>query len=117
MKFKCDENLPQSASHILRSAGYDTSNVWEEELMGCKDIVLIQRCKIEERILISLDLDFSDIRTYPPGNYPGIVILRLKKYNTRQIIERIRQLIAIFSRETPEKKLWIVEKKKIRVNE
>ena len=117
MKFKCDENLPQNASDILKEAGYDTTNIWEEELTGCEDKVLIEKCKFEDRILISLDLDFADIRVYPPRNYPGIVILRLKKYDIRQVIEKIRQIILLFSQETPEHKLWIVEKKKIRIRE
>ena len=68
MKFKCDENLPQNASDILKEAGYDTTNIWEEELTGCEDKVLIEKCKFEDRILISLDLDFADIRVYPPRN-------------------------------------------------
>ena len=117
MKFKCDENLPKTACEILKKAGYDATDIWEQKLEGCEDEFLIEKCKKEGRILISLDLDFSDIRTYPPRNSPGIIVLRLKKFNIQQINEKIRQLIKTLVRESPEKKLWIMEKSKVRIRE
>jgi hypothetical protein len=31
----------------------------------------------EKRALITLDLDFADIRSYPPEQYAGLIVLRL----------------------------------------
>ena len=71
LKFKVDENLPEIAAKLLREAGFDAETVLSEELGGSPDSVLAAVCLAEGRALVTLDLDFSDIRTYPPGDYPG----------------------------------------------
>jgi hypothetical protein len=50
--------------------------VW---LSGAEDATIAVRCRTEGRILITLDLDFANIRAYPPAEYAGIIILRSKK--------------------------------------
>jgi len=48
--------------------------------------------------LITLDLDFSDIRTYPPYEYPGFIILRLKKQNKNYVIDYFKKFIGIIKK-------------------
>jgi hypothetical protein len=36
-------------------------------------------CEREDWILLTLDLDFSDIHAYPPEEFPGILVLRPDK--------------------------------------
>jgi predicted nuclease of predicted toxin-antitoxin system len=43
--------------------------------LGSPDKNIIEVCQQENRILVTLDLDFADTRAYPPQNYPGIIIL------------------------------------------
>lgn len=78
MTFKIDENLPKDAAELLRSRGFDAETVREESLAGAGDDVIADTIQRENRVLITLDLDFSDIRTYPPEHYSGIVVLRSK---------------------------------------
>jgi Domain of unknown function (DUF5615) len=73
MKFKIDENLPiEPLAEYLKSQGNDAHTVYDEGIAGAKDEVIGRKCKQEERVLITLDQDFSDIRPYPPGLYSGI---------------------------------------------
>ena len=44
---------------------------------GASDVEVAAVCIGEERVLVTQDLDFSDIRTYPPAEYYGIVVFRL----------------------------------------
>ncbi|MFN0170984.1 MAG: DUF5615 family PIN-like protein [Bryobacteraceae bacterium] len=66
MKFKTDENLPVEAATALRDAGFDAETVWDEALAGSDDATIAERVRREGRILITLDLDFANIRAYPP---------------------------------------------------
>jgi Domain of unknown function (DUF5615) len=75
MRFKTDENLPLALCEILRSAGHDAASVREQSLVGRPDTDIAAVCMAEKRAIVTLDLDFSDIRTYPPGSYAGIVVL------------------------------------------
>ena len=55
MKFKIDENLPIDAAELFRLAGYEAETVFTENMQGCSDRVLIQKCWGESRILVTLD--------------------------------------------------------------
>ena len=77
MRFKTDENLPPEVPTLLRESGHDTLSVWDEQLRGKPDVDLARACQRERRALITLDTGFANIRTYPPGQFPGIIVLRL----------------------------------------
>lgn len=62
MKVKVDENLPREVADLFRQAGHDTATVEEEGLGGKPDAIVASFVKREERLLVTLDLDFSDIR-------------------------------------------------------
>jgi len=59
--------------------GHDAHTVADEQLSGASDQTLLQACRTEGKNLITLDLDFSDIRAYAPGTDPGIWVLRPPK--------------------------------------
>ncbi len=68
MKFKVDENLPVEIADLLRSAKHDVTTVHSQRLMGAVDPRIIAICREEGRVLVTLDLDFSNVRAYPPKN-------------------------------------------------
>jgi predicted nuclease of predicted toxin-antitoxin system len=117
MKFKLDENIPVEASALLREAGHDAVTVLDQQMGGKADEHIIQVCSQEQRALITLDLDFADIKTYPPSNYHGIFVLRVKRQSRSKVMEAVTKLIPHLPSETIEKQLWIVEEDKIRIRE
>jgi hypothetical protein len=86
MRFKVDENLPDEAAEHLMCAGHDATTVVGEGVRGCSDSALALRCKDESRVLVTLDLDFADLKTYPPSAYPGSVVLRLARQDKTLIL-------------------------------
>jgi predicted nuclease of predicted toxin-antitoxin system len=78
VRFKIDENLPTEAAEVLREAGFGADTVGDEDLSGSDDPAVANSARLEDRILVTLDLDFANIRAYPPHEHPGIVVLRLK---------------------------------------
>ena len=117
MRFKIDENLPTSVTTVLSNADHNVTTVFEEDMVGVSDYTLSNQCKSEKRILITLDLDFADIRAYPPGKHPGIVVIRLKSQDKITIIHGFQRLIKAFEENNPAGKLWIVEEERIRIRE
>jgi Domain of unknown function (DUF5615) len=59
---KLDEVLPRDAHTLLADAGHDAHSVTDEGLGGGPDPKVIAACLNENRILVTLDLDFADIR-------------------------------------------------------
>lgn len=93
MRFKLDENLPVDLAGMLLAAGHDASSVYAQSLGGESDSRVIDVCRSEKRTFVTLDLDFSDIRTYPPGDYHGIIILRLAKQDKSNIFATMVRLL------------------------
>ena len=77
MRVKLDENLPVQLKRLFAESGHDAATVVDEGLGGASDTEVAAVCIGEERVLVTQDLDFCDIRTYPPVEYFGIVVFRL----------------------------------------
>ncbi|MCI0683227.1 MAG: DUF5615 family PIN-like protein [Gemmataceae bacterium] len=77
MRFKLDENLPASLVDDFKAAGLDAATCRDEGIEGAGDPAIAAHAVAEGRALITFDLDFADIRRYPPGAHPDILILRL----------------------------------------
>ena len=72
MRGKVDENMPVESVDFLRTAGWACDTALDEGLGGADDPDLGARCQAEGRVLFTLDLDFADIRAYPPNEYIGM---------------------------------------------
>jgi predicted nuclease of predicted toxin-antitoxin system len=117
MKAKLDENLDSRLVEPLRKAGHDATSVVEQELSGIDDEPLLNLCKTEGRILVTLDLDFGNVLRYPSEDSLGLIVLRgpNQLLSTTQLL--VGTLIEALSKESPTGKLWIVEPGRLRIHE
>jgi predicted nuclease of predicted toxin-antitoxin system len=115
--FKLDENLPLDAETLLSDAGHDVETVLNERLAGQSDGRVFEASKAEGRILVTLDLDFADIRLYPPSTHPGIWVLRPRQQSIESILALLRGALSILRSETAQGRLWIVEPTRVRIHE
>lgn len=115
MRAKIDENMPVDAVRLLVDAGWDTSTVHDEHLVGAADQRVIETCQREGRVLFSLDLDFADIRTYPPEAWSGIVVLRPVEPDRDSVLALLAMAVRGFATEPVRQRLWIVEPHRIRI--
>lgn len=115
MRFKIDENPPVECVELLRQVHHDATTAVAEGLRGAVDPDLIAVCHREERILITLDQGFGDIRAYPPHRFPGIIVLRPQRQDKRRILELLSKLITRLTEEPLANRLWIVEETRIRI--
>ena len=113
MKFKIDENLPTEFAEILQEAGYDAMTVHQQKLKGEKDPILLEICQQEGRILVTLDLDFANIRNYPPEQFLGIIVFRVSRQDKPSLLSILQNIIPLFGQEKIIHHLWIVEEKRI----
>ena len=116
MKLKLDENLGKTPFELLKESGYNVCNVSMQNLQGADDDSLIKQVKQDERILVTLDLDFANPLRFPPHNYNGIAVLRLPSKASSKDLLNLTQTLSIALKESDiSKHLWIVEKDRIRI--
>jgi len=116
-RFKLDENIPRDAEALLRDAQHDVHSVFDEGADGGADDRLLDLCRSEKRILITLNLDFGDIRLYPPPSHSGIWILRPPSQGIGNTLVLLTAALALLDREPAEHRLWIVEHGRVRIRD
>ena len=87
-QIKVDEDLPEDVARIFSEAGSIADTVRQQGWGGSEDADLWDRVQAESRWLVTADKGFGDVRTYIPGTYVGIVLLRA-------VIESRRRYIAL----------------------
>lgn len=115
LKFKVDENLPVEVAVLLADAGHDAMTVPDQQLGGVPDVSLADTCRQEGRAVVTLDLDFADIRAYPPADYFGIIVLRLSRLDKHRLLHTVQRLLPTFEQEQLSGMLWIVDESTVRI--
>lgn len=113
--FKLDENLPYEVADLLRREGHDAATVLDQALGGRPDPDVAAACKRERRALVTLDVDFANVRVYPPESQPGIIVLRLDVQNNATIVAAVRRILPLLASDDVAGALWIVEHDRVRV--
>ncbi len=116
MRCKIDEHLPLEIKDLLVQYQHDSVTVAEQGMAGSIDPDVAQVCRKEGRALLTLDLDFSDIRAYPPEDYHGIVVFRPTIQSITTLV-RLTTRLTLLERETLVGHLWIVEDDRVRIRE
>lgn len=115
MKIKLDENMPHALADLLRAAKHDVETVHEENLSGEEDSIILKKATEENRILITFDLDFGDIRSFPLGTHAGIVVFRIQDQRWSVLKKPAERLIASGRLQHLSHGLAIVDEKRMRM--
>jgi predicted nuclease of predicted toxin-antitoxin system len=100
MKIKLDENIPSDLVDALSALGHDVDTVPVEGLAGSDDDTVWQAAQVAGRLLVTQDLDFSDVRKFQPGRHGGIVLVRLRDPSRSALVQRI---LGVFQAEGAER--------------
>lgn len=88
MKYLLDENISHLHAVHFRNQQYDVISVVEIGLAGSEDLKVREVSDREDRVLITLDLDFSNITRRALIPRCGVIILRLK-HPTESLIQNM----------------------------
>lgn len=101
MNILIDEDLPRAVADVLRSRNYDAIHVVNAGLGGATDKTVFEEAQKRGALLISADMGFANVITYPPGSHAGIVVLRFPDYFRREdILNLLRRFLDDMDLET-----------------
>ena len=94
MRIKLDENLPVSLAAGLTGPVATTWKQWPARAWSARLTFPYSVPRFsEERMIFTLDRGFGDIRAYPPGSHPGIVVLRVDDQSARAVTRAALTLV------------------------
>jgi predicted nuclease of predicted toxin-antitoxin system len=82
MRFLLDANMPRSALAVFAPFGHEAIFARDIGLGSASDDDIAAHARSTDSVLLTRDLDFADIRRYPPDEYDGIIVLRLPDATT-----------------------------------
>lgn len=115
MLIKLDENMSVAHAEFLRQMGYDCDRVTDEGLSGADDEIVWQQACAEGRFFITLDLDFSDVRRFPPGTHPGILLLRSRSRSRQYVLDVLSRVVTEQPLETLQGCLVVADEMQTRI--
>ena len=115
MRFKIDENLHDDVAKLLAGKGHDAQTVHDEGLRGADDQTIAAHALADGRAILTLDLDFADIRAFPPSNTAGILVLRVHDQSRRHMLNVVRSVLALLDTEPVAGRLWIISESGVRI--
>ncbi|MFQ5720703.1 MAG: DUF5615 family PIN-like protein [Acidobacteriota bacterium] len=107
MNIKLDENVHRDVRAALLAQGHTVRTAMEQDLAGHPDTEIAAAIQDEGFCLVTFDLDFSDVRRYPPATFAGLIVLRLRRPTARRQVTRLTEFFAGLPDLTG--RLWIVE--------
>jgi predicted nuclease of predicted toxin-antitoxin system len=115
MLIKLDENLSDTHTEFLKQRGYECDRVTDEGLSGATDEVVWQQVCQEQRFFIALDLDFSDVRRFPPGTHPGILLLRPRSRSRQAVLDLLSKIVNEYPLESLQGCLVVADEAQTRI--
>jgi predicted nuclease of predicted toxin-antitoxin system len=115
MKLFADECVYQKTVEAIQNWGHDITTARDVGLSGKSDEQIFAYAVKEGRILITADLDFSNIRYYHPKEHWGIIVLKIRPATLSYVHTVLRRLLEQASQEYFSKALIIVDRNKYRV--
>jgi predicted nuclease of predicted toxin-antitoxin system len=77
VRFLIDANLPRSLAELVSKLGHEARFAHDIGLGTAPDKEIAAYAQKTGAAILTRDLDFADVRQYPPEHYSGIVVLRV----------------------------------------
>jgi predicted nuclease of predicted toxin-antitoxin system len=116
VRFKLDENIGRRGIAAFEAEGHDVSSIHLQKLEGSPDSVVYEVCRAEQRVLVTLDLDFANPLVFDPRRTAGVAVLRLSRNpEPSELAVATHRLLVSLRYQSINGSLWVVRPERIRV--
>jgi hypothetical protein len=100
---------------FLRKHGHDVLTIQETGFTGVKNGKVAELANKEKRTLITRDMHFCNILEFPPENYNGIIVLKIRPDNTSLVHDNLLNFLKKYTKEKIVQTLVIIDHNKLRI--
>lgn len=89
-----DSHIARSTRRLLEQFGFQVDSIDVRLGSGIPDRIVADLARREGRVLISGDKIFADGQEYPPSNYAGIIVIRVKPLTAERMNRALRRFLS-----------------------
>lgn len=93
MRFLADMGISQRTISWLRQQGFDAIHLREEGLQRLPDSEVLAKAAMENRVLLTMDLDFGYLVAISQQILPGVIIFRLSDERSEMVNSRLSEVL------------------------
>jgi predicted nuclease of predicted toxin-antitoxin system len=94
VKFLADMGISLFTVKWLRSSGHDAIHLRDERLQRLPDSEILIKARKEERVLLTMDLDFGMLLAINKNQFPSVILFRLSDERSEIVNERLEPVLA-----------------------
>jgi predicted nuclease of predicted toxin-antitoxin system len=89
MRFLGDMGISPRTIALLREQRYDAIHLVEQNLERMEDPHILEKARQEERILLTVDLDFAQLLAISGDSLPSVILFRLGNVSREVVNNRL----------------------------
>ena len=114
MKFLIDMPLSPLLAAWLKAKGHDAVHAIHLAMDRAPDSEILERARMDERVVITADLDYPRLLAITRAGGPGLILFRGGNYSDQETFERMERVLEATTPENLATSIIVVEKQKIR---
>jgi predicted nuclease of predicted toxin-antitoxin system len=99
----------------LRAAGHDAVHLEELGQRTLPDLDIFHMARESGRVILTFDLDFTDIAAATRATFPSVIVFRLRYGRSPRVVARLKAVLASASEALERGALVTVDEARIRV--
>lgn len=115
LRWLLDMGVSKAVAVWLRAQGYDAVHLHELGLNRLDDSDIFRKADTENRVVLTCDLDFSEVTAITQAAKPSGVVFRLQNMRAAHVIARLTRVISDVGEALSDGCIVSVEETRIRV--
>jgi predicted nuclease of predicted toxin-antitoxin system len=94
VRFLADAGISRKTVEFLKQIGHDAAHVRDLDMQRATDREIIDRARLEDRVVVTFDLDFGEIIALGVRNRPSVILFRLEDETANAVNRRLALVLA-----------------------
>jgi predicted nuclease of predicted toxin-antitoxin system len=114
MRFLVDMPLSPDLATWLVENGHEAVHAAELGLYHASDSTILERARIEERVVVTADLDYPRMLALTQSQGPGLILFRGGNYSEKESVECLRRALESVPTDELPHSIIVIQKDRIR---
>ncbi|MBI4468113.1 MAG: DUF5615 family PIN-like protein [Acidobacteria bacterium] len=114
MKFLIDMPLSPDLATWLAQQGHEAVHAFDLGLGRASDEAILERARMEERVIVTADLDYPRLLALTRAEGPGLILFRGGDYSGSDAVDRLRATFDRIPNEELPNSVVVIERRRIR---